>query len=116
MRRIETRAGDRHIKRHIRDMYVERYQINPKFYSKSLYFRAYHSIYNPRGDEAFDIPVEEHENVLRYARTHYYMNEGGYLVRLRIIDKYNELNGLWITLFLPEADAPEYIVSWGRFS
>jgi hypothetical protein len=91
----------------IAEMSVERYNLNPSFETQSLYFRSYQLV-NPENSVNFkDVPKERYGELLSAARTHYFINEGGYLLHM---DKPGEKGeNLRVTLFLPEADAPEFV-------
>jgi hypothetical protein len=88
-------------------MSIERYNLNPGFETQSLYFRSY-QLTNPKNSANFrEVPKERYAELLAAARTHYFINEGGYLLHM---DKPGEDGvNLRVTLFLPEADAPDFV-------
>jgi hypothetical protein len=91
----------------IQSMYIERYTLNSHLYpTQSLYFRSFIS---ERYDPWFSITVDasEYENILALARTHYFIAEGGYLVK--ILTRGGNGAPQWVTLFLPESDAPDFV-------
>jgi hypothetical protein len=91
----------------IQSVYVERYALNSMLYpAQALYFRSYVSgQYDTSLGFAAD--ASEYANLLSLARTHYYIAEGGYLVR--VLSRSDNGMAQWVTLFLPEADAPDFI-------
>ena len=89
-------------------IFADRYNINPSFPPQPLYFRSYHQTYSTEG--AFEIPEDKYSEVLSLCKTHYAVDEGGYL--LYVVEMEEDSTAARVTtFFLPEGSTPEYIKS-----
>jgi hypothetical protein len=89
-------------------MRVQRYMLNPDYDTQSLYFRSYRLLDPPSTPYHTEVPAERYAELLIAARTHYYVNGGGYLLHA---EKPGDGGVERVTLFIPEADAPEFLES-----
>jgi hypothetical protein len=88
-------------------MRVQRDYLNPDYDTKSLYFRSYRLLTPIVSPNHKEVPAERYAEILSAARTHYYMNGGGYLLHVERPDGKDGIER--VTLFIPEADAPGFL-------
>lgn len=91
----------------IQSIYAKRYRIKPDYISQSLYFRSVMTTESIKYGESVAIPSDKYADILRLARSNYYVSNGGYQLWVDVAG----FNGDTIrtTLFVPEADAPEFL-------
>jgi hypothetical protein len=93
----------------ITNVYAEKYSLNPQDETQALYFRAY-KLMDPKNSVSVkEIPSERLAELMALARTHYYIFDGGYLLHIERNAEEGKGNKERVTLFIPEADAPDYI-------
>jgi hypothetical protein len=88
---------------------ASRYNVNPRSISQSLYFRSTVTDEKLLSAAAIGVPPDKYADILRLARTNYYIAGGGFLVWVEMKDMASETMSRTVTLFLPESDAPSYI-------
>jgi hypothetical protein len=91
----------------IQGIHIQRYDVNSfRYPTQPLFFRAYTTWFD-NDLPSWEVARGEWDEILRLARTHHAVVEGGYTVKVLTADESG--NKQWTMLFLPEGDAPGYV-------